>query len=104
MKHQKIKQIGAIAIIVILVGMYVATLVLAIVDPTATKTMFRASLFLTIALPILLWLYIFLYGFYARKHTIADMDILKNVDPQSMTIEPDKKASSKSSDADTKQL
>lgn len=76
-KTPKTKRIAAIILIIVLVGMYLATLLLAIFDPTSTRRMFQASLFVTIALPILLWLYIFCYGYYAKKHTIADLDILE---------------------------
>jgi len=79
-KKKPLKQLLAILMIILLSGMYLATLLLAIFDPSSSGRLFQASLFLTIALPILLWVYLFLYGFYTKKHTMADLDILKDVD------------------------
>lgn len=79
-KKKTVKQILAILMIILLGCMYLATLLLAIFDPSSSGRLFQASLFLTIALPILLWIYLFLYGVYSRKHTIADLDILKDVE------------------------
>ena len=31
---------------------------------------------MTVALPILLWIYIWLYGKYTQKHTMASLDIM----------------------------
>lgn len=55
---KKIKQISAIIAIIALLGLYVATFVFAIIDSPNSGRMFQASLFATIALPILLWIYI----------------------------------------------
>lgn len=78
-KKPKLKQIIAILMIILLVAMYVITLCLAIFSSKQTGKMFQASLFLTIALPILLWIYIFLYGIYSRRHTIADMNLFQSM-------------------------
>lgn len=55
---KKIKQISAIIAIIALLGLYVATFVFALIDSPNSGRMFQASLFATIALPILLWIYI----------------------------------------------
>ena len=62
-KDKKIspKQIAAIIYIVLLVGMYVATLIVALLDFPGRDRLFQACLVATIGLPILLWIYIWLY-------------------------------------------
>lgn len=55
------KQIAAIICIVLLVGMYVATLIVALLDFPGSDRLFAACLVATIGLPILLWIYIWLF-------------------------------------------
>ena len=55
------KQIAAIVCIVLLVGMYVATLIVALLDFPGADRLFQACLVATIGPPILLWIYIWLY-------------------------------------------
>lgn len=63
MKHKrKPKQIAAIICIVLLVLLYVATLVVSLLDFPGSDKLFAACLMATIGLPILLWIYIWLYG------------------------------------------
>ena len=47
--------------VVLLVGMYVATLIVALLDFPGWDRLFQACLVATIGLPILLWIYIWLY-------------------------------------------
>ena len=62
-KEKKIspKQIAAMICVVLLVGMYVATLIVALLDFPGWDRLFQACLVATIGLPILLWIYIWLY-------------------------------------------
>lgn len=62
-KDKKIspKRIAAIICVVLLVGMYVATLIVALLDFPGWDRLFQACLVATIGLPILLWIYIWLY-------------------------------------------
>ena len=62
-KDKKIspKQIAAMICFVLLVGMYVATLIVALLDFPGRDRLFQACLVATIGLPILLWIYIWLY-------------------------------------------
>ena len=69
------KQIVAIIGIVLLVLMYLVTLIVAIFDTSASGSLFKMCLFATIAIPFLLWIYIWLYGRLTNRHTIADLDI-----------------------------
>jgi len=68
---KKVKQISAIIAILLLVGLYVATFVFAIIDSPNSGRMFQASLFATVAIPILLWVWIWLYGAITKKDDIA---------------------------------
>ena len=56
-KKKTAKQIAAIVCIVLLVALYLITLIC------------------TVAVPILLWIFIWLYGQFEQKHTIASFDI-----------------------------
>ena len=58
---RNMKRILAWIGIIILVAMYVATLIVAIVDHTHSMMMFKGAVGLTIVIPILIWFYIFLY-------------------------------------------
>ncbi|MBQ8597861.1 MAG: hypothetical protein IJ409_08735 [Lachnospiraceae bacterium] len=69
----KNKQIAAIICIVLLVLLYVATLVVSLLDFPNSDRLFAACLGATIGLPILLWIYIAVYGKYTQKKTMADL-------------------------------
>ena len=73
-----IKRIAAMAAIVILVGMYLLTLIFAIAKFPGAQELFRAYLILTVAVPILAWLLIWVIGALRGKRTFADPDILKS--------------------------
>ena len=66
------RQVIAIAGIALLLLLYMISLVSAILDSSATASWFRASLFATVALPILIWIYIWIYGKLTGKRTITD--------------------------------
>ncbi|MCI9664066.1 MAG: hypothetical protein HFI46_09350 [Lachnospiraceae bacterium] len=63
------KQIAAILCIVLLVLLYVATLVVALLDFPGSDRLFAACLMATVGLPILLWIYIWLYGKYRERRS-----------------------------------
>ncbi len=67
------KQIAAIICVILLALLYVATLVVAILDFPGSDKLFASCLVATIGLPILLWIYIAAYGKFAGKKTIADL-------------------------------
>lgn len=58
---KKVKQILAIIGCILLVSMYVVTLVLAVTDDPNTMHAFRASIYCTIIVPVLIWAYSFIY-------------------------------------------
>lgn len=78
-KNKKItsKQIVAVGGIVLLVLMYIITLFAAIFDSSASARLFRMCLFATAAIPLLIWIYIWMYGKLKGRHTIADFDLNK---------------------------
>ncbi|GFI44795.1 hypothetical protein IMSAGC019_00098 [Lachnospiraceae bacterium] len=66
------KQIAAIICIILLVLLYIATLAVSLLDFPGSERLFGACLLATVGLPILLWIYIWLYGKYTGKSTIAE--------------------------------
>ena len=58
---KKVKQLLAIIGIVLLISLYIITLVLALTDDPNTMAVFRASLYCTFLIPVLIWAYTFIY-------------------------------------------
>ncbi|MEY8331523.1 hypothetical protein AALB53_00085 [Lachnospiraceae bacterium 47-T17] len=58
---KKIKRLMAIAGILLLAALYVITLVLALTDDPNTMNAFRASIYCTVLIPVLIWAYTFIY-------------------------------------------
>ncbi len=69
------KQIAAIICITLLVLLYLLLLIFAIFDIPGREKMFATCLYGTITIPILTWIYIYLYGKMKNRHTIASIDI-----------------------------
>lgn len=69
------KQVVAIIGIVLLVLLYLVTLIVAFVDTSASGRLFGICLFATIAVPLLVWIYTWMYGKLTGKSTIADFNI-----------------------------
>ncbi len=69
------KQIIAIVGVILLALLYVVTLVLAFFDGPMARRLFQISLFASLAMPLVIWFYIWIYGKLTQKHTIADLDI-----------------------------
>lgn len=70
------KQIAAWFCIILLALLYIATFVVALLDFPGSGALFRACLIATIGLPILMWVYIWLYGKVKDRHTIASVDFM----------------------------
>lgn len=70
---KKVQQILAILGILLLVGLYLLTLILAILGRDFFP-MFMAALFASMALPILIWLYGFIYK-WVKKNSQQNQDI-----------------------------
>lgn len=69
----KSKQIAAIVCIVLLVLIYIATLVVSLLDFPNSDRLFAVCLGATMGLPILFWIYVALYGKFTQKKTFADL-------------------------------
>jgi len=69
---QKSKQIAAILCIILLVLLYIATLVVSLLDFPGSDRLFAACLVATIGLPILLWIYIWLFGKITEKRSASE--------------------------------
>lgn len=74
---KKSKQIAAWVCIIIIVLLYAATFILSFLDFPGSGALFQSCLVATVGLPILLWIYIWLYGKIRDRHTIASLDILQ---------------------------
>ncbi len=70
-KIKRHKQIAAIIGIVFLVSMYLVTFVLALCRFDGAFELFMACLLCTLFIPILIWIYIWLYGMLTHKKTVA---------------------------------
>lgn len=68
------RQIIAMAGVILLVLLYAVTLVIAIVDRSSSGRLFWICLFATIAIPILIWVYTWMYGKLTGRKTMADLD------------------------------
>lgn len=61
-KKNNLRRILAWVGIVLLAGMYVADLILALIGSPAAMTLLKISLFMTLVLPLLLWVMLVLLG------------------------------------------
>lgn len=84
-KKEKItpKQVAAMAGVVILALLYIVTLILALVDNSASLKFFALSLAGTLIVPIVIFLYIWMHARKTGKKTIGDpattiQDIIDN--------------------------
>lgn len=68
------KQVVAMGGIILLVLLYLVTLIVAFVDNSASGKLFALCLFASIAIPFLIWIYVWMYGKLTNKHTFADFD------------------------------
>ncbi len=69
---KNLKRIFAILLIVILVGMYIATFVMAILDRSETMAMFKGCVALTIFIPIVAYFYIALHRYAMYRSGRSD--------------------------------
>lgn len=86
------KQIAAIVGLALLGLMYLTFFIVALIADELPQGLFITCLFATIFIPILIWVYIWLYGVITNRHTIASLDILQTGD-LARTPEPDPECS-----------
>jgi amino acid transporter len=77
---KKLKQITAIVVVIILIALYVITLLTAIFDPTETRSWFRASIFATVVVPVLLWAYLMIFRLIRRNDEDEGQEELDDTD------------------------
>lgn len=77
--YSKKQRIAALCGIILLAGLYIFTLIAAIFNFDGTGNLLKACLFATVAIPILIWVYIWMYGIYTKKHTSASFDFMKDL-------------------------
>lgn len=68
------KRLAALIGVALLVMLYIVTLIVAIADTSSSGQWFRICLFATVAIPLLVWIYTWMYGKLTGRHTIADPD------------------------------
>lgn len=78
--YNKKQRIAALLGILLLVILYLATLICAIFNFDGSGRLFQACLFATIAVPLLIWIYIFLYGKLTNQHTMASFESKETYD------------------------
>lgn len=72
------KRVAAVIALVLLAALYIMTFVVAIVYPPGAGNLFGVCLMATIAVPLLAWIYIWLYGQTTGKKTIADLHLMQS--------------------------
>ena len=78
--HTKSQRIAALCGVILLAALYIITLIAAIFNFDGTGALFRTCLIATIVVPILIWVYIWIYGLISKKHTPASFDLLEEED------------------------
>ena len=78
--YSKKQRVAALTGVILLAALYLITLISAVFAGSHTATLFRVCLVLTVAVPLLLWIYIWLWGRLTKKETIADLSILQTGD------------------------
>ena len=71
-KKMGFRQIAALTAVVLLLALYVVTLILAILDTSDAGRWFLYSAIGTFAVPILAWIFIWIYGQTTGKRTMTD--------------------------------
>lgn len=64
---KKLKRILALAAVVILVSLYAVTLVAAIISSPSSNALFKASIFCTVTIPIMMYGYLLIYRLVKTK-------------------------------------
>lgn len=70
--NSKKKRIAALICVILLLLLYIATLVVSLLNFDGATELFAACITATIVLPVLLWAYIWIYGKVTQKDTITD--------------------------------
>lgn len=68
------KQVVAIIGILLLIALYITTLIVAFVDSSASGRLFFLCLYATVTIPLIIWVYTWMYGKLTGRKTIADFE------------------------------
>ncbi len=68
MDFKKMKQIGALLVVVLLVSLYITTLVLAFMKSPEVATLFKGCVIATIGLPVVLYMYMLIYKYLKNRN------------------------------------
>ncbi len=71
---KKIRRCLAIIGALLLAGMYAVSIVLALTDDPGAMNAFRASLYCTVIVPVLIWAYTFIYRLLKNHYSWKDRD------------------------------
>lgn len=71
-KKRSPKQIVALIGVILLALLYVVTLILAFADTSSSGNLFMSCFVATAMLPLVLWIYTWIFGKLTGKKTIAD--------------------------------
>ena len=71
------KRTAAIICLALILLSYIALIVVSLTDSSKSGELFQACLLAAVFLPILCWIYIWLYGQVKKKHTMADPDLFQ---------------------------
>ncbi len=74
-KRSKAQRIAALLCVILLISLYLITLVAAIFDRSSSGKWFLLCLIGTVVIPLLTWIYVWMYGMLSKKHTIASFDL-----------------------------
>ncbi len=90
--YSKKQRIAALLGIILLIALYLFTLIAAVCNFDGTGNLLKACLFATIAIPILIWIYIWMYGVWTKKHTPASFDFMKDLKDEAAADEEHKES------------
>lgn len=75
---KKVKQILAILLVIVLVGLYVSTLVFALIGSPDAMNLLKASIYATIVFPVLIWAYTFVYKLLKDRNKRIEQELSDN--------------------------
>lgn len=67
-----IKRILAMIGVILLIGLYAATLILALIGGEQTLELLKTAIFASVVVPVLLWAYSFIYRLLERYYSKKD--------------------------------
>lgn len=77
------RRLAALIGVALLVLLYIATLIIAVVDTSSSGKWFKVCLFATVAVPFFIWIYTWMYGKLTGRHTIADAGTIPDAEDNS---------------------